>query len=335
MKERVTYKEAGVDLDLADKAVKSVASLAKTTFTPGVLTEIGLFGGCYEMDLLKYKRPVLVSSIDGVGTKLKIAIAMGKHNTVGEDLVNHCVNDIMTTGAEPIFFLDYIGTQKLEAHILSAIVEGMARGCKNAHCALIGGETAEMPGFYLGGEYDLVGAIVGIVDYEKIINGSRISKGDKLVGLSSTGLHTNGYSLARKVLLEKAGYSLESHISELGCSLGEELLRVHKCYRKAVRAAREFSGVVGISHITGGGIEGNTKRLLRDDLDLRINWNTWEVPPIFKLIQSAGNIIDDEMRRVFNLGVGLVFVVQSDAVTEFLKTMDQIGEHAFIVGEVI
>ena len=335
MNSHVTYKDAGVDLELAGKAVQSVASIAKTTFTPNVLTDIGLFGGCYKLDLAKYKSPVLVSSIDGVGTKLKIAIAMGKHNTVGEDLVNHCVNDIMTTGAEPLFFLDYIGTKKLSPSTLSAIVEGMARGCCNAQCALIGGETAEMPGFYTRGEYDLVGSIVGIVDREKIINGSRISKGDILLGLHSTGLHTNGFSLARKVLLDGAKYDLNSFVPELGCLLGEELLRVHKSYYQAVLAARELSDVVGISHITGGGIEGNTCRLLHDKLKLHINWDSWEVPPIFRFIQSMGKIEDEEMRRVFNLGVGIVFVVQSTTVSEFMEKMTQVGEQVFVIGEVI
>jgi len=241
----------------------------------------------------------------------------------------------MTTGADPLFFLDYVGAQKLSPKTLSAIIEGMARGCRNAQCALIGGETAEMPGFYQHGEYDIAGTIVGIVERQKLINGSRISEGDVLIGLKSNGLHTNGYSLARKVLIDDVQYDLKYFSPVLGCSLGEELLKVHKSYQKSVIAVRDMTGVVGISHITGGGIEGNTRRLLCNHLKLYIDWNSWEIPPIFNLIQSAGHISDMEMRRVFNLGIGLVFIIQPNIVSDVINMLNRLGEQAKVIGEVI
>jgi phosphoribosylformylglycinamidine cyclo-ligase len=331
----VTYHEAGVDLHAADVSTKAIASLAKTTFDKNVLKDVGLFAGFYQLDLAKYSNPVLVSSIDGVGTKLKIAFMMNSHDSVGQDLVNHCVNDIMTTGADPLFFLDYIGTQKLEPQIAAQIVSGMARACRENHCALIGGETAEMPGFYSSGEYDLAGAIVGVVDRNKIVDGARIQPGDRLIGLPSTGLHTNGYSLARKILFDVAQLKAEEYQAELRCNWGEVLLRIHRSYSQSIKAIRDLPGLVGISHITGGGIEGNTKRLLGPGLELKIEWDNWEIPAVFRLLQSLGNVSDVEMRRVFNVGIGMVFVVRSQDSETALTVLRENGEKPVEIGTVI
>ena len=331
---QIDYKDAGVDLTAADNATKEIAKLAKSTFTPGVLTDIGLFGGFFSPDLSKYKNPVLVSSIDGVGTKLKIAIMTGVHSTIGQDLVNHCVDDIMTSGADPLFFLDYLSTGKLDPGIVTEIVAGMAKACKENACALIGGETAEMPGFYQVGDYDVAGCIVGIVEKQNVINGSKIGSGDILIGLTSNGLHTNGYSLARKVILDVAKLKLDEYFEELQATVGKSLLAVHKSYRKAIQTVRSIDGVVGISHITGGGIVGNTKRLLKNGLQLEIDWNSWEIQPIFNLIQRLGNIPDEEMRRVFNLGIGLVLVVKQEAVDICQKKLAAIGEKSLIIGRI-
>ena len=331
---QIDYKDAGVDLTAADAATTEIAGLAKSTFTAGVLTDIGLFGGFFSLDMKKYGNPVLVSSIDGVGTKLKIAIMTGVHNTIGQDLVNHCVDDIMTSGADPLFFLDYLATGKLEPDIVKEIVAGMAKACKENECALIGGETAEMPGFYQAGDYDVAGSIVGVVEKENVINGSKIESGDVLIGLPSNGLHTNGYSLARKVILDVAGLKLDKYLDELQTTVGESLLAIHKSYRKAIQMVRELNGVVGISHITGGGIVGNTKRLLKNGLQLEIDWSSWEIPPIFNLIQKIGNIPDDEMRQVFNLGIGLIFVVKQDTVDTCTEMLGTIDEKSLIIGRI-
>ena len=330
----MTYHDAGVDLAAADTSTKAIASLAKTTFDKNVLKDVGLFAGFYQLDLSKYSHPILVSSIDGVGTKLKVAFMMNVHDTVGMDLVNHCVNDIMTTGADPLFFLDYIGTQRLRPDIAAQIVTGMAKACRENQCALIGGETAEMPGFYSAGEYDLAGAIVGVADKEKIIDGSRIQAGDKLIGLPSTGLHTNGYSLARKVLFEISQVRVESYESALGCTWGEALLRVHRSYHSPICLLRDLPGIVGISHITGGGIEGNTKRLLANGLGLQIYWDSWETPAVFRLIQQYGHISVEEMRRVFNLGIGLILVVHACDCDQIVAKLKENGETPIEMGSV-
>lgn len=328
-----TYKSAGVDILAGDKTIEKIKRFAKVTFNKNVLSDIGLFGGFYELDLTGYKNPVLVSSVDGVGTKLKIAIEMDKHDTIGQDLVNHCVNDIAVCGAEPLFFLDYYATGKLNPDKAAKVIEGFSIACKENGCALIGGETAEMPGFYSGEDYDVSGTIVGIVDKSKIINGSSIQKGDLLIGITSNGLHTNGYSLARKVLLEK--YKLNQHIDELGHTLGEELLRVHKSYLKIIRTLKENVEVKGLSHITGGGIVGNTKRIIPEGLSLHIHWGNWEMPPIFKLIMHTGNIDVEEMRNVFNLGIGLVLIVSPKQERLAFQIIHEMKEHALLIGKVV
>lgn len=328
-----TYKSAGVDILAGDKTIEKIKRFAKSTFNKNVLSDIGLFGGFYELDLTGYKNPVLVSSVDGVGTKLKIAFEMDRHETIGQDLVNHCVNDIAVCGAEPLFFLDYYATGKLNPDKAAKVIEGFAIACKENGCALIGGETAEMPGFYSGEEYDVSGTIVGIVDKSKIINGSSIQKGDLLIGITSNGLHTNGYSLARKVLLEK--YKLDQHFDELGHTLGEELLRIHKSYLKLIRTLKENVEVKGLSHITGGGIVGNTKRIIPEGLSLHIHWGNWEMPPIFKLIMRTGNVNVEEMRNVFNLGIGLVVIVSPTQERLAFQIIHEMKEHALLIGEVV
>lgn len=321
----ISYKKSGVNLKAAEDSTKKIGHLANSTFNSNVLNGIGLFSGFYAVDLERYPSPVVVTSIDGVGTKLKIAFAMKKHDTVGQDIVNHCVNDIMTSGADPVAFTDYIGTVDLDPAIIEQIVSGMTQACKKNECALIGGETAEMPGFYSPGEYDIAGSIIGLVNKDDIINGDKIKSGDILIGISSNGLHTNGYSLARKVLLEYKNVDITSHVSELGMCWGEALLQVHQSYRDPIRLIRNHPGLHGISHITGGGIVGNTKRLLRG-YDPVINWMAWEIPPLFKIIQKYGKISDKEMRQTFNLGIGLVFVVDreySESVFDILKSNNE------------
>ncbi|MBC7186139.1 MAG: phosphoribosylformylglycinamidine cyclo-ligase [Calditrichaeota bacterium] len=330
----LTYEAAGVSIATGDESVERIKALAKSTFSPAVLREIGLFGAFYELDTTRFRRPVLVSSIDGVGTKLKIACALGVYDTVGEDLVNHCVNDVMTSGADPLFFLDYLATGKLQPEVVEQVVAGMARACRQASCALIGGETAEMPGFYQPDDFDLAGAIVGVVEREAIIDGRGIQVGDLLIGVASNGLHTNGYSLARKVLLDVARMKLTDYVDELGTTLGEELLRVHRSYQPLVQRVRTVQGLRGIAHITGGGIVGNTRRLLPPARSLRIDWQAWQVPPIFQLIQRLGNVADEEMRRVFNLGIGEVLIVAPQAAQACVDAATGLGLTSFHIGEV-
>jgi len=326
------YEDAGVSIKAGDETVDKIKSYAKSTFNKSVLADIGLFGAFFQPDLTQYKEPVLVSSVDGVGTKLKIAIDLNKHNTIGQDLVNHCVNDIAVCGAEPLFFLDYMAFGKLDPSVASEIVKGFSIACKENGCALIGGETAEMPGVYQLGDYDLSGTIVGIVDKSKIIKGDNIISGDVLIGVSSSGLHTNGYSLARKVLLEK--YNLNEKLSSLNKNLGEELLAVHRSYFSLIRTIKGKLEVKGISHITGGGIVGNTKRILPGGLKLKIDWSKWEVPAIFKLIQETGDISDEEMREVFNMGIGLVFIVSKENLESAVLIAKEQNEHPIVLGEV-
>ena len=327
-----TYKAAGVDIEAGDETVKRIKGFAKSTFNKNVISDIGLFGAFYELDLQKFKNPVLVSSVDGVGTKLKIAFGMNKHDTVGQDLVNHCVNDIAVCGAQPLYFLDYLAFGKLNPDKASQIIEGFATACKQNNCALIGGETAEMPGLYDENEYDMSGTIVGIVEKDDVINGKNINKGNVLIGYASNGLHTNGYSLARKVLLEK--YKLKDQIPGLDEYLGDELLRVHKSYLKLITYLKTNIKIKGFSHITGGGIVGNTKRILPEGLELKIDWDAWELPTIFKTIKEAGNISDEEMRKVFNIGIGLIAVVDKNNVDEAIKLSHEVNEHPVIIGEI-
>jgi phosphoribosylformylglycinamidine cyclo-ligase len=331
----VSYKSSGVDLEAAEASTKTIAALAKSTFNERVLNGIGLFAGFYEIDLQKYPNPVIVTSIDGVGTKLKIAFMMDIHDTVGQDLVNHCVNDIMTSGADPLAFTDYIGTLELKQDRVEGIIRGMSIACKENNCALIGGESAEMPGFYSPGEYDLAGSIIGILNRQDMIDGSKINDGDVLIALKSNGLHTNGYSLARKVILDIHKINIQEHVDELGASWGETLLKVHKSYRETIQKVRTIPGLNGISHITGGGIEGNTKRLLRDGLSLNVDWAAWEPLPEFNLLKKLGEIEDEEMRRAFNLGIGLVLVASPESADSIINAAKECGEEPTIIGQVV
>jgi phosphoribosylformylglycinamidine cyclo-ligase len=319
----ITYKDAGVDIDASNAAKKRIRDLARKTFTPGVLSDIGAFGGMYACDFGGMKSPVLVSSTDGVGTKLKIAVMMNRHNTVGADLVNHCINDILVQGAKPLFFMDYVATGRLDPDVIVSLVEGVARGCKEAGCALIGGETAEMPGFYADGEYDVAGFIVGIVDRSKILDGKSIRHGDLLIALPSVGLHTNGYSLARKVFFESAKLSPDSRVDGLEGTIGEELLKPHVNYEPVVREALTHGLIEGLAHITGGGITENLNRILPEDCQAEVQLGSWPVIPLCRAVARLGNIQQSEMLRATNMGVGMVIVVRPsnlDAMTATLKT---------------
>ena len=324
------YARAGVDIDAATDAVAHMKAHIQTTLTPGVLTGVGSFGGMFALSALgTLSDPVLVSSIDGVGTKLKIAFATGRHDTIGRDLVSHCVNDILVQGARPLFFLDYFGTGKLEPSVAADVVKGLAEGCRDAGCALIGGETAEMPGLYSAGEYDLAGCIVGIVERSKIVNGSEVKAGDIVLGLASDGLHTNGYSLARQVLLEDAKLSLDEPVPELGgTTLAEALLRPHRCYAPAVLPILDHSPapIKAMAHITGGGFVDNIPRVLPPGVGVEIDKNTWEVPALFRLIQRMGRVSESEMFRVFNMGIGYVLVVSPEAAEDTLMLLRASGE---------
>lgn len=328
----ITYKESGVNIQAGDETVEKIKSLAKSTFNKNVFSGIGHFGAFYKVDLKRWKNPVLVSSVDGVGTKLKIAFAMDKHDTIGQDLVNHCVNDIAVCGAEPQYFMDYLAFGKLVPEKAEQIIKGFSIACKENSVALVGGETAEMPGFYNEDEYDISGTIVGIVERNKIIDGSKVKKGNVLIGYKSNGLHTNGYSLARKALFEK--FSVSDKPDLLDKTLGEELLQVHKSYLKLIGELKEKKSIKAFSHITGGGIIGNTKRVVPKNLSLKIDWNAWDILPIFKLIQEAGKITDEEMREVFNLGIGLIAVVDKKDVNAVLKISESAGEKGIVVGEI-
>ncbi|HKB87230.1 MAG TPA: phosphoribosylformylglycinamidine cyclo-ligase [Ignavibacteriaceae bacterium] len=333
MSNNSTYKAAGVDIEAGDETVKRIKGFAKSTFNKNVLSDIGLFGAFYQPDLKGLNEPVLVSSVDGVGTKLKVAFAADRHDTVGQDLVNHCVNDISVCGAKPLYFLDYLAFGKLVPDKAAKIIEGFSVACRENECALIGGETAEMPGLYSEDEYDMSGTIVGIVDKSRIVDGRHIKKGDILIGFPSNGLHTNGYSLARQVLFQK--FKIGTRIDELGSTLGDELLRIHKSYLRLITHLKDNMHIKGFSHITGGGIVGNTKRIIPGGLKLNIEWDTWELPAIFRLIQQTGKISFEEMRNVFNLGIGLVAVVAPDDENKINSLSNEINEHPVKIGEVI
>jgi phosphoribosylformylglycinamidine cyclo-ligase len=335
--QRLTYRDAGVDIDAANEAVSRMKEHVRSTFTLGVLTDVGSFGGMFSLaGFANMQNPVLVSSIDGVGTKLKVAILVNKHDTIGRDLVNHCVNDILVQGARPLFFLDYFATGKLSPLVASDVVKGLSEGCREVGCALIGGETAEMPGLYLDGDYDLAGCIVGIVDREKIINGSKVQPGDTVIGLASSGLHTNGYSLARRVLLESGDDSLSPYevIPSLGRSLGEELLAPHRCYANAILPLLEEFDIHAMAHLTGGGFYENIPRVLPSDCSVTIERRSWSIPPIFSLIQERGNIPDSEMFRTFNMGIGMALVVQPEQAPLLVHRLNSVGEAAYIMGNV-
>jgi phosphoribosylformylglycinamidine cyclo-ligase len=328
----ITYKESGVNIQAGDETVEKIKSLAKTTFNKNVLSGIGHFGAFYEVDLKKWKNPVLVSSVDGVGTKLKIAFAMDKHDTVGQDLVNHCVNDIAVCGAEPQYFMDYIAFGKLVPDKAEQIIKGFSVACRENGVALIGGETAEMPGLYDENEYDMSGTIVGIVERDDVIDERNVKAGDLLIGYSSNGLHTNGYSLARKVLLEN--FSVNDKPDMLQGTLGEELLKVHKSYLSLIRELKGNISIHAFSHVTGGGIVGNTKRVVPKELQIKIDWNKWEVPAIFKLIQQTGNITDEEMREVFNMGIGLIAIIDKNDVDKVIALSEKVNERGIVIGEI-
>ena len=332
-KESIRYKDAGVNIEEADRAVASIRTIARTTFTAKVLTDIGSFGGGFH--LRGYRNPVLVSSADGVGTKVKLAFLTGRHSTIGEDLVNHCVNDIAVQGAVPLFFLDYLAVGKLDARIAAGIISGIARGCRANNCALIGGETAEMPGLYAAGEYDLAGFIVGAVERRNMLTGASIRAGDVVLGLPSTGLHTNGYSLARKLLFEVAGHSADTRLEELSGSIAGELLKLHRSYLTPIRALHDVRLLKGAAHITGGGITDNMPRILPKGLAVRIDVGSWPILPIFDLLRRIGRIPIDDWRRTFNLGIGMILVVSPRRLSKATKLLEKMGEAWHRIGVVV
>jgi len=331
-KKKFTYKDAGVDIEAGEEMVESIKGVVQQTHSDAVLSNIGGFGGFFRPDLGNYEDPVFVSSVDGVGTKLIVAFKSGKYDTVGQDLVNHCVNDIAVCGADPLFFLDYFSTGKLEKEVGYQVVKGFAQACKENGVALIGGETAEMPDIYSEGEFDLAGTIVGMVDREKIIEGKKIASGDVLLGFPSTGLHTNGYSLARKVLFSE--YGVSDYVDELGNTVGEAMLAVHKSYLPVIRELRDRDGVHGFSHVTGGGIIGNTKRIVPYGLSIDVDWDAWERPALFKLIQEIGNVPEDDMRATFNLGIGLIAIVDPESADEVKKAAADMDEEVIEIGQI-
>ena len=330
-----SYKDAGVDITLADEIVKEIKPLISKTSIPGVIGGIGGFGGLFSLTSQKYKEPVLVSSTDGVGTKLKIAFALDKHISVGMDLVAMCVNDIVTYGAKPLFFLDYISMGKLSKKVTVDLIKGVTEGCKMANCALLGGETAEMPGFYPEGEYDLAGFAVGIVEKSKIIDGREIKEGDLVIGIASNGLHSNGFSLVRKVLLKEKQYKMEEKISSLKESLGEELLKPTRIYVQPLLYLLKKYKILGIAHITGGGILENIPRILPEGVSVQINQKSWLKPPIFSLIQKEGKISDEEMYLTFNMGIGMIIIVSNDEALKIKEELKKIDYTSYIIGEVI
>ncbi len=331
---RFSYKDSGVDIEKGDSFVQTIKSMVETTFRPEVITKIGGFAGCVSLNLEKYKKPVLVSSTDGVGTKLKIAFLMDQHDTVGIDLVAMCVNDIVVNGARPLFLLDYFATSRLDQEKAVQVIRGIVKGCLEAECSLIGGETAEMPGFYGEGEYDLAGFAVGIVENAQMIDGSTITVGDRLIGIASSGLHSNGYSLVRKLLLEHHQMDLHSRVEEIGGILGEELLRPTRIYVKPILALLKDFNIGGIAHITGGGITGNLPRTIPKGCKAILHRGTWDIPPIFHFLQEKGNISQEEMLKTFNNGIGMILIVKQREAKEILERLQSMGEKAFLIGEI-
>lgn len=335
MDKSLTYAEAGVDIDKANSLVSKIKKIAEKTRRSGVMGEIGGFGGLFSLNTTGVERPVLVSSTDGVGTKLKIAFMMNKHDTVGIDLVAMCVNDIIVQGAKPLFFLDYLSMGKLKTEIAVDIIKGIAKGCQQANCALLGGETAEMPGFYSQNEYDLSGFVVGLVDNSKIVDGSEIHVGHKLLGIASSGLHSNGYSLVRKICFDILKLKIDKYIPELGKTLGEELLTPTRIYSELIHHILRDLPVHGLAHITGGGIPGNIIRIIPAACNVVIQKGSWEVPPIFTFLQEAGKVSEMEMMRTFNNGIGMIAVVPETAAVEIMERLTGMKEKAFIIGEII
>ena len=331
----MTYADAGVDLERAKRAKQRIKYLAHKTFTKSVLSEIGSFGGMFALDKKKYKDPVLVASVDGVGTKLKVAFEMNLHHTVGADLVNHCVNDIAVQGAAPLFFMDYFATGKLDPEVAEKVVTGIAEACKHNGCALIGGETAEMPGFYEKGDYDLAGFIVGIVEREKVITGKKVAPGDVLVGLASNGLHTNGYALARKLLFGIARYSPETYVNQIKNKVGNELMRTHKSYWPVVKKLVDAEAVSAMAHITGGGITGNLPRVLPKGTAAVIDMGSWPIQPVFTHLQHLGNIPQDEVFRTFNMGIGMILVVPPKKFAKVQSVLERAGEKGYTIGRIV
>jgi len=331
---RATYKEAGVDIEAGNQFVQKIKPLVKATFRPEVMTEIGGFGGLFSLNTAKYKNPVLVSGTDGVGTKLKLAFLADKHDTVGIDLVAMCVNDIIVQGAEPLFFLDYLATGHLDPDKAAQIVAGIAEGCKQAGCALIGGETAEMPGFYSDGEYDMAGFTVGVVEKDQIIDGSSITVGNKLIGIASSGLHSNGYSLARRIIFDRMGLGIHDQLPGLGATVAETLLTPTKIYVRAVLNLLKDFRINGIAHITGGGLTDNVPRILPKLCKASFKLDSWQRPPVFSLLEEAGKVDQFEMYRTFNMGIGMVLSVAEQDVDDILARLQGLGETAWLVGEV-
>ncbi len=334
MSDSLTYSDAGVDIDKANKLVSTINEIAKRTARSGVMGELGGFGGMFSLNTANLDRPVLVSSTDGVGTKLKIAFMLDKHDTIGIDLVAMCINDIIVQGAKPLFFLDYLSMGKLDNDQAADIIKGIGEGCQQAQCALIGGETAEMPGFYQNNEYDLAGFAVGIVDNSKIIDSTEIRVGHKLIGLASSGLHSNGYSLVRKICFEVLNLKLDEKISELGKTLGEELLTPTRIYTEPILSLIKDSPIHGLAHITGGGIVDNILRIIPKACNIMIRRDSWEVPPIFPFLQAAGKISEPEMMRTFNNGIGMVIVVPDHTAEDLLQRLTAMNQKAFLIGEV-
>lgn len=331
----ITYSDAGVDIDAATRATDRIKEIAKQTFNQRTLSEIGSFGGMFDGAFPQMRQPVLVASADGVGTKLKIAFLTGIHNSIGRDLVNHCVNDILVQGARPLFFLDYIATGKLLPEVVAGIVEGIANGCRENGCVLLGGETAEMPDFYAAGEYDVAGFIVGVVDREKVIDGKRIIVGDVLLALPSVGLHTNGYSLARKLFFAVAGHNADTFIDELGMTIGEALLQPHASYLGMLEGLLDSGSIKGLAHITGGGLTDNIPRILPTGTAVEIKKGSWPILPVFNLMQKLGNVSEAEMYRTFNMGVGMVIVTSSLEAATVKTHMQQQGEAVYEIGRVV
>jgi phosphoribosylformylglycinamidine cyclo-ligase len=331
----ISYADAGVDISSAEKSKQRIKMLARKTFNKQVLSEIGGFGGLFALDLEKFPNPVLVSSADGVGTKLKVAFELGIHHTVGADLVNHCVNDIAVQGATPLFFLDYLATGKLENEVVETVVQGLSEACRANGCALIGGETAQMPGFYGDGEYDLAGTIIGAVNRDKIITGEHIQVGDVLVGLPSNGLHTNGYSLARKLLFEVAKYGPEQYVNELKDKTGAALMRTHRSYLSVIKKLTGAEVVSGMAHITGGGITENLPRILPKGMGAVVDRAAWTVPPLFAHLQQLGNVEEDEMLRTFNMGIGLIAVIPAEKIKKAKAILNRANERHCLIGRVV
>ena len=329
------YRSAGVDIEAAHRAKSKIRDLVRGTFRPETLGDIGSFGGLFRLDKDQYRDPVLVASADGVGTKLKVAFACGRHDTVGYDLVSHCVNDILVQGARPLFFLDYLAMGKLVPEVVEAVVTGLARACREFGLTLLGGETAEMPGFYPADEYDLAGTIVGVVERDSVIDGSKLEPGDILLGLSSTGLHTNGYSLAMKIFFEKEGLKAENHVEEIGAKVGDALLETHRCYLHLIEPLLEKGLVKGLAHITGGGLTDNIPRVLPDGTAARVELDKWSLPPLFRYLQRKGDIADVEMLRTFNVGIGMVVMVSGEDLESAESLLSEAGEKPIVIGEIV